>query len=192
MVIVDSRANISEKSWKPRLLHYSSEGRGGGIIRSESSRSPAFFLVKRLTQVPKVRAPLSSTFGDIYARRRACKTGWNAPGEGEGDREKEPLLGSVPFPCSGCGELTPTEHAPSLITLALLILPSQWRTLYPLLCRCKRACICVSFLLFSPLLVVISHVAILSFFAPRRCVAVFPQYLPSLSRCILSLASHSA
>lgn len=127
-------------SQNPGWLSYGS-GKGGG--GGESRNHPAFFLIQRLTltNIPKVRDPLSSTFSDLHAGRTACKTKRGdqemKQGHWEGHREESsaiPFLDrrfvATPtransFPCSGGSGLVPYKRVPcdrpSLIAQALFV-----------------------------------------------------------------------
>lgn len=140
--------------------------------------------VQMLIPLPMIRAPLSSSFGDHHAGRRACETRCCASGRGGGQccqgecqeaggelldstigdswrHRREPIF----FSCSSGSGLAPTKRAahdqPLLFALTLFIIPlsltSRWHSPYPLPRRSMLACVRGHLLCFFPLPAVISR-----------------------------------
>lgn len=71
--VLDSRASVSKKMGMGWLRYDGGREWEGGTIHSEGVRHPAFFLFQKLTLL-RIHTPLSSTFSDFCAGRRARKT----------------------------------------------------------------------------------------------------------------------
>lgn len=131
---------------------------------------------------PTSQAP-HSTFVYIRAGWRARETRRDTPGR-RVDREKKKTIS--PKGILG-GKLLASPWRVAIrrhpLFLALLSLPSHWRSLYPL----PRACVCVPFLRFSAPPAITYHVAILSPLAPR-----LPRQLPVVTSALPRWAQSSA